>query len=53
MAVSLRDEIDRLADYYAERQACSSSFVLHDGDVLPGVFGLERLGAELGRAAGA
>jgi GNAT superfamily N-acetyltransferase len=50
MAVSLRDEIDRLADYYAERQG--AFFVVDDGDKLPGVFGIERLGttsAELRR----
>jgi GNAT superfamily N-acetyltransferase len=50
MAVSLRDEIDRLADYYAERQG--AFFVACDGDKLAGVFGLERLGgpaAELRR----
>ena len=44
MAVSLRDEIDRLAAYYAERQG--AFFVVYDGDRLAGVFGLERLGAE-------
>ena len=44
MAVSLRDEIDRLAAYYAERQGVF--FVVRDGDRLAGVFGLERLGAE-------
>jgi putative acetyltransferase len=43
MAVSLRDEIDRLADYYGERQG--AFFVIYDGDTLAGVFGLERLGA--------
>jgi putative acetyltransferase len=43
MAVSLRDEIDRLADYYAERQG--AFFVVRDGDTLAGVFGLEQLGA--------
>ena len=43
MAVSLRDEIDRLADYYGERQG--AFFVVHDRDKLAGVFGLERLGA--------
>ncbi|MEJ0077719.1 MAG: GNAT family N-acetyltransferase [Alphaproteobacteria bacterium] len=50
VAVSLRDEIDRLADYYAERQG--AFFVVHDGDKLAGVFGIERLGvpaAELRR----
>jgi putative acetyltransferase len=43
MAVSLRDEIDRLADYYAERQG--AFLVVYDGDTLAGVFGLEQLGA--------
>ena len=43
MAVSLRDEIDRLADYYGERQG--TFFVVYDVDKLAGVFGLERLGA--------
>ena len=50
MAVSLRDEIDRLADYYAERQG--AFFVVYDGEKLAGVFGLERFGtasAELRR----
>ena len=45
VAVSLRDEIDRLAEYYAERQG--AFFVVHDDDgKLAGVFGLERLGAQ-------
>ena len=43
MAVSLREEIDRLAEYYGERQG--AFFVVHDGEMLAGVFGLERLGA--------
>jgi GNAT superfamily N-acetyltransferase len=43
MAVSLRDEIDRLAEYYAERQG--TFFVVYDGNRLAGVFGVERLGA--------
>ena len=43
MAVSLRDEIDRLADYYAERQG--TFFVVYEGETLAGVFGLERLGS--------
>jgi ribosomal protein S18 acetylase RimI-like enzyme len=50
MAVSLRDEIDRLADYYSERQG--AFFVAYYGDKLAGIFGLERLGtpsAELRR----
>jgi GNAT superfamily N-acetyltransferase len=44
VAVSLRDEIDRLAKYYAERQG--AFFVVHDGEKLAGVFGLERIGAQ-------
>jgi putative acetyltransferase len=50
VATSLRDEIDRLTDYYAERQG--AFFVVYDGETLAGVFGLERLGtpsAELRR----
>jgi putative acetyltransferase len=50
MAVSLRDEIDRLAEYYALKQG--AFFVAHDGDRLAGIFGLEGLGgaaAELRR----
>ena len=43
VAVSLREEIDRLGDYYAERQG--AFFVAYDGEKLAGVFGLERLGA--------
>src|SRR5437868_14729723 len=43
LAISLRDEIDRLADYYAERQG--AFFVVYEGERLAGVFGLERLGA--------
>jgi ribosomal protein S18 acetylase RimI-like enzyme len=39
--VSLRDEIDRLADYYAERQG--SFWVAYDGARLAGMFGLERV----------
>jgi GNAT superfamily N-acetyltransferase len=46
VAVALRDEIDRLADYYAERQG--AFFVVYDGEKLAGVFGLERLGAPSG-----
>jgi ribosomal protein S18 acetylase RimI-like enzyme len=48
--VSLRDEIDRLADYYAERQG--SFWVAYHGARLAGMFGLERVGtprAELRR----
>jgi GNAT superfamily N-acetyltransferase len=43
MAVSLRDEIDRLGDYYAEKNG--AFFVAFDGEKLAGMFGLERLGA--------
>lgn len=43
MAVSLRDEVDRLSEYYAERQG--TFFVVYDGTKLAGVFGLERVGA--------
>lgn len=43
MAVSLREEIDRLADYYAERQG--SFWVAYENDRLIGMFGLERAGA--------
>jgi putative acetyltransferase len=43
MTVSLRDEIDRLADYYTERQG--AFFVAYEGQKLAGVFGLERVGA--------
>jgi putative acetyltransferase len=41
--VSLRDEIDRLAEYYAERNG--SFWVAHEGERLAGMFGLERVGA--------
>jgi putative acetyltransferase len=44
VAVSLRDEIDRLGEYYAEKNG--AFFVVYDGEALAGVFGLERLGAE-------
>src|SRR5436305_11623152 len=50
VAVSLRDEIDRLTDYYAERQG--SFWVAFDDARLAGMFGLERAGtaaAELRR----
>lgn len=50
LEVSLRDEIDRLAEYYAERQG--SFWVAYDGTRLAGMFGLERVGtpaAELRR----
>lgn len=43
MAVSLRDEIGRLGDYYAEKRG--AFFVAFDGDKLAGTFGLERLGS--------
>ena len=48
--VSLAEEIDRLAAYYAERGG--AFFVAHDDGRLAGMFGLERLGtaaAELRR----
>jgi GNAT superfamily N-acetyltransferase len=48
--VSLREEVDRLADYYAAKQG--AFFVAHDGDRLAGMFGLEGIGtssAELRR----
>jgi putative acetyltransferase len=44
MAVSLRDEIDRIADYYRERNG--AFFAVYDSEKLAGVFGLERLGTE-------
>ena len=44
LVVSLRDEIDRLGEYYAERKGVF--FVVHEGERLAGVFGIERLGAE-------
>jgi putative acetyltransferase len=50
LEVSLRDEIDRLADYYAERQG--SFWVAHDGSQFAGTFGVECVGcvaAELRR----
>jgi putative acetyltransferase len=50
IAVSLAEEIDRLADYYAEKQG--AFFVAYDGDRLAGMFGLEGIGtpsAELRR----
>jgi GNAT superfamily N-acetyltransferase len=50
VGVSLRDEIDRLADYYAERRG--SFWVAYHGPRLAGMFGLERVGtpaAELRR----
>jgi GNAT superfamily N-acetyltransferase len=50
VAVSLAEEIDRLADYYAGKKG--AFFVAHDGDRFAGMFGLEGLGtaaAELRR----
>ncbi len=50
VAVSLREEIDRLAEYYAGKQG--SFWVAYDGDRLAGMFGLEGVGgaaAELRR----
>jgi GNAT superfamily N-acetyltransferase len=47
---SLEEEIDRLADYYAGKQG--AFFVVHEGEMLAGMFGLEGLGtraAELRR----
>ena len=43
VAVSLREEIDRLADYYAGKRG--AFFVAHDGERLAGMFGLEGVGA--------
>jgi putative acetyltransferase len=43
LEVSLRDEIDRLADYYTERQG--SFWVAHDGSQFAGMFGLEGVGS--------
>jgi putative acetyltransferase len=49
VAVSLCEEINRLTDYYAEKQG--SFWVAYAGDKLAGMFGLEGLGgvAELRR----
>ena len=50
IARSLAEEIDRLANYYAEKQG--AFFVAHEGKTLAGMFGLEGLGtraAELRR----
>ena len=47
---SLEEEIDRLSDYYAQKQG--AFFVAYDGERLAGMFGLEGLGtraAELRR----
>jgi GNAT superfamily N-acetyltransferase len=41
--VSLRDEIDRLAEYYAQKHG--SFWVACDGERLVGMFGLEGVGA--------
>jgi GNAT superfamily N-acetyltransferase len=43
VAASLRDEIGRLTDYYAEKQG--SFWVAQDGDLLAGMFGLEGVGS--------
>jgi putative acetyltransferase len=43
VAVSLRKEIDRLADYYSEKQG--SFWVAHDGDRFAGMFGIESVGS--------
>ena len=40
---SLKEEVDRLADYYAAKQG--AFFVAHDGDRLAGMFGLEGIGS--------
>jgi GNAT superfamily N-acetyltransferase len=50
VAVSLREEVDRLADYYAGKRG--AFFVAYDGERLAGMFGLEGVGtpsAELRR----
>lgn len=50
VAVSLRKEIERLADYYAEKQG--SFWVAYDDDRFAGMFGIEGVGgaaAELRR----
>jgi putative acetyltransferase len=41
---SLREEIDRLSDYYAGKQG--AFFVAHEGETLAGMFGLEGLGTQ-------
>src|SRR5882724_6065328 len=41
---SLAEEIDRLADYYEEKQG--AFFVAHEGETLAGMFGLEGLGTQ-------
>jgi len=43
VAASLRDEIGRLADYYAEKHG--SFWVAQDGDLFAGMFGLEGVGS--------
>jgi GNAT superfamily N-acetyltransferase len=44
IARSLAEEIDRLSDYYAQKQG--AFFVAYDGDRLAGMFGLEGLGTQ-------
>jgi len=46
IARSLRDEIDRIPEYYAARGGCF--FVALTGDTLVGTFGLEGLNSEAG-----
>jgi GNAT superfamily N-acetyltransferase len=41
---SLKEEIDRLSDYYADKQG--AFFVAHEGETLVGMFGLEGLGTQ-------
>jgi putative acetyltransferase len=41
---SLAEEIDRLPDYYEEKQG--AFFVAHEGETLAGMFGLEGLGTQ-------
>jgi len=43
LAVSLRNEIERLTEYYAEKQG--AFFVAYEGARLAGMFGLEGLGS--------
>jgi len=43
VTVAMRDEIDRLAEYYAEKRG--SFWVAHDGERLAGMFGLEGVGS--------
>ena len=42
---SLEEEIDRLSDYYAQKQG--AFFVAYDGERLAGMFGLEGLGTQV------